>query len=377
MGEIQVEVERRRIGAIDAARGSAMLCVFLSHFVEVYFHRHGLATTTAYMVTMFASPAFISISGVMLAVLYRTRKERFQTTKSRFIRRGLFLLTAGRVLIYLAHIPFAGGFAEALRWGFMTDTIALCIILGPLVIEHWGMRMRLWTGVAIVLLSWVAVQFWVPEGIGATAWKEILVGPFGSATRFFADIFPVVPWFGLYLAATSAGEYLAELLAAGKRVQATKALLWLGTGGIVAAAVLVAVRLVLHRVGEGMPGAVGDAFLFPFQKLPPSPTYLLFYAGCAALLLFALMQFESARVVKAYSQVASVLGRTSLFMFILQYVVYFGVLALVDVGPASLWPLYFAASAAAMWGVGVVWDRLNLNRYLIVPEFRSAPAASR
>src|SRR5512135_424436 len=104
-----------RIRPIDAARGSAMLFVFLSHFVVAYLLRYHRSASLAWMFTSIASPAFISISGVMLGILFSTRREQFPTAKRRYVMRGIFLLTVGRVLIFLAHIPLCGGWREALR----------------------------------------------------------------------------------------------------------------------------------------------------------------------------------------------------------------------------------------------------------------------
>lgn len=109
-------------------------------------------------------------------------------------------------------------------------------------------------------------------------------------------------------------------------------------------------------------------FLTPFQKLPPSPVYFLFYGGCALVLLALLLKFRHVRPVGLYIAATEILGRTSLFVFIVQYFVYFSLFVWIDPGPANLWPVYFACSAALLWGTALLWDKGNLNKYLIVPK---------
>ncbi|MCC6397965.1 MAG: DUF1624 domain-containing protein, partial [Bacteroidetes bacterium] len=325
MGVPQSSSEHRRISAIDAARGSAMLFVFFSHFVEVFFRRHDVPVGLSYLITMIASPAFIVISGLMLGVLYQRRKDDFGETKSRFIRRGFFLITVGRLLIYLAHVPFAGGWEEALRWGFMTDTIGVCIILGPVLMPKLSSRSRLGAGILLIGLSWVALQTWTPAGTTGVALKELFIGPFAGKLRFFADVFPVLPWLGLYLAATSLGEFLGKLLKAQGEEGLGRMVCRFGLGCIGIAVGVVLLRHLLQRMDAGLWGAEALAFFSPFQKLPPSPVYFLFYGGCALIMLALLLKFRHVRPVGLYIAAAEVLGRTSLFVFIVQYFVYFSV----------------------------------------------------
>src|SRR5687767_2506611 len=68
-----------RLRGIDAARGAAMAFVCLSHFGLEYFRPFGGATAqvTMYRIGMVASPTFMLISGMMLGLLYGSRREEF------------------------------------------------------------------------------------------------------------------------------------------------------------------------------------------------------------------------------------------------------------------------------------------------------------
>lgn len=58
----------RRLGAVDAARGAAMLLVCLSHFADAYVELFGYGSTYERLdlVVMIASPPFMLLSGAML-----------------------------------------------------------------------------------------------------------------------------------------------------------------------------------------------------------------------------------------------------------------------------------------------------------------------
>jgi hypothetical protein len=349
---------------MDAARGTAMLFVFLSHFVEVYFKRHQIPLDLAYAIAMIASPAFISISGAIMGILYRTRGERFHQTRWRFIRRGLFLLTLGRVLILIAHIPLAGGWKEALRWGFMTDAIGLCILLGPIAMEALRGHQRALLGLAVYAFSWIVIMAWTPAGLVAGVVKEFLFGPFLLVSPFFTDVFPLLPWLGLYLIGTSVGELLGNFLVEGKHEKLMRTTLLTGLIALASSIALLGFRTLQEKV-LGVASIEVHLLLSPLQKLPPGPVYFLFYAGCTFLLLWALIRFQHILPVEKYSSIVEVLGRNSLFVFIIQYFVYFSLFAVVAFGPKFLWPIYFVLSAMAIWAVAYLWERGKVRWHLV------------
>src|SRR6185436_18701477 len=120
-----------RVQALDATRGIAMLFVCISHFSASYFGRlreSGIPTSALEHVALIASPTFVTLSGLLLGFLARTRPRDSVALRAKLVDRGLFMLTAGHLLIVVAHIPIAGGLGPALEWGFITDVIAIGLL---------------------------------------------------------------------------------------------------------------------------------------------------------------------------------------------------------------------------------------------------------
>jgi uncharacterized membrane protein len=348
-----------------------MLFVFFAHFVEAYFRPNNLATEATYVVTHFASPAFVSISGVMLGILFCTRRGSFESTKSSFIRRGIFLLTIGRLLIILAHYPLVANWQETLKWGFMTDAIGFCIILGPLMMERFDQRARVLMGTLIFGVSWLVIIYWTPAATSLEVLKETFFGTAYAMPRVYTDVFPVFPWFGFFLVATSVGEYLGKLIVNTGQDSLAGLTARIGLISIGAGGGLYGTRIILESAIGGSLGTNAHMMLSPLLKLPPSPVYFLVYGGCAFVMLSLLIRFQSNRATAQYSALAEVLGRNSLFVFILQYFVYFTIFPLAGFGFTTLWPLYFILSAVGIWGLALLWDRSKMNRFLTIPGFGS------
>src|SRR4051812_31427354 len=93
-----------RLQFVDAARGSAMMFVLLSHFGYTYFADQREATPLAMrLVGMMASPTFAAINGLLIGFLYRSQGVNFGRIRVKLADRGLFLLTVGHALIYWSH----------------------------------------------------------------------------------------------------------------------------------------------------------------------------------------------------------------------------------------------------------------------------------
>src|ERR1043165_2078322 len=95
----------RRISNLDAARGTAMLLVCLSHFAAVYVRKLSLAGSTHLPVLpwpialgMIASPTFVAVSGTILGLLFVVRKKSFDEQRLKLVDRSLFVLTVAHVL---------------------------------------------------------------------------------------------------------------------------------------------------------------------------------------------------------------------------------------------------------------------------------------
>lgn len=351
-----------RLLAVDAARGLAMLLVFLAHFVDAYLRPLGgeaeALRQKTHLVTRLASPAFMLISGLMLGLLYAQRRGAFGPVRSRLWRRGLFLLTAGHLLIVPTYLSWVEEAGHLVRILFMTDTIGVALLVGPLLVTRMGARARLALGMALVAGS-QALSLGMSSTLPvAQLTEEVLFGHLVQSVLF--SNFPLVPWFGVYLAGSAVGEWLGDLLKAGQVLQAARRLVKVGGALAVTGLALVAVYVWLRRSGgqhlpEGVASALG-ALTSPKQKFPPGPAYLLLYGGLALAGLGLLLRTEHFGRLGYLLRPASLLGRHSLTAYLLQFYVYYLGVHYARLPYSGLWPLLFIATVALQWALLWAWD---------------------
>lgn len=351
-----------RLRAVDAARGLAMLLVFLAHFVDAYLRPLGgeaeALRQKLHMVTRLASPSFMLISGLMLGLLYARRRGDFGGLRSRLQRRGLFLLTAGHLLIVPTYLSWVEEAGHLVRILFVTDTIGVALLVGPLLVTRLGPRARAALGVALFAGSW-ALSLGLHSTLPAAQFLEEVL--FGHAVQsvLFSN-FPLVPWFGVYLAGSAVGEWFGDRLRAGEVRRAARRFVVAGGALFVTGGVLLAVHVWLRRSGgahlpEGLASALG-ALTSPKQKFPPGPTYLLFYGGLALAGLGLLVRAEHAGRLGALLHPASLLGRHSLSAFLLQFYVYYLGVYYARLPYSGLWPLLFITTVAVQYVLLWAWD---------------------
>lgn len=382
---------RGRLLFVDAARGLAMLFVFLSHFAYVYFSS-GHTRQILAAIGMVASPTFVLISGFMLGFLYRTRREEFGSVRTRMIDRGIFLITIGHALILLAHTMLQVSW----RWEFITDALGLSMIGGALLIDYLGPRKRLALSVVLYIGAWLTVTYWHPVSDVELLLEDSLVGRSGGRGALLYS-FPLLPWFSLYFAASVLGERVGHLYLTGQADRGRRVLAHVGVTGAACALLAASASVVLmvtrpdvtgvtmrhhattaaeavemgYEIAEKLADPVAAPgllvrLLSPFQKLPPAPVYLALYAGIGALLLYACFHWERRRRCSELLEGAAAIGRASLFVFVLQYFAYFIILKLIGPGPAILWPAYFASSASLLALAAQGWARIDGNRLITV-----------
>lgn len=352
-----------RWSAVDAVRGMAMVFVCLSHFGLTYFPQH-LDPRARFMgaIGKMATPTFVIVSGLLLGYLAGAGGSHARALRRRFLDRGLFLLLVARGLIFLAHIPKAGGVLAALRWGFVTDVVALSMIAAPGSVMRLSRCARLALSAALFSVSWLLVG--VPMEPGwHTALKEILVG--APELHECAYVYPAIPWFCVYAAATVLGQRLREVRAEEEvrvgRVALRVALVAFGLAALGELVHLLAPRL----AGRGL-GASLAAFTALGQKLPPGPSYVAFFGGVALLTLAAFVELERSGQLSAARRLVELIGRNSLFAFVVQYFVYYTAMVLLHPRPSRLWPLWLLGSMGMVLLATVVWDRMRGNRFITV-----------
>jgi hypothetical protein len=350
------------VQAIDAARGISMLLVCISNFAWVHLRgvpSHTLEATVLERVSMVASPTFITLSGLLLGFLYRRRPDGMPALRAKLIDRGLFMLTAGHVVIAVAHAPMANGIQPALAWGFITDVIAVGLLVGPILVERVPPRRRLAMAGAAYTLAWVVAAGWHPE----TAWlgrvREYVFGPLGA--RLVPECFPLLPWLAVYVAATVLGQHLGSLYGAGRRLEATATVTRAALACALVAVAAKGIPLGLTRLGLVPPSELVWILGWPLQKQPPSPAYLGLYTALALLLLRGLLAIDEQPRRRSWLAVPAALGRASLVAFVIQYYVYFTLMKWWSPAVSASWPLLLVASAGIVVGLGLMWARLGSN----------------
>jgi hypothetical protein len=345
-----------------------MFFVFLAHFADIVVVSPSTRIYGEQLahIGMIASPLFIIVSGTVLGFLCASRGEHFRDVRYRMIDRSLLLLTIAHVLIAVANMPRLRHPSDAWRMVFITDTIAICAIAGCALIRVLPARYRIVFGAVSYILSWVVIICWHPADLQTRFIKDLIVGPFEKES--WAYVVPILPWFSVYIAASTIGERLAR---SGQRISAQDFALRLIRFGIVALVVgsllklCYLVILKLHLVSMSTEINVFHQLTGPFAKIPPSPEYLAVFGGAGLALLGVLIRNAVRPQFAGLMNWLALVGRNSLFVFIVQYYVYFVLLHAFRF-PVITWPLLFGSSVVGIVAIAWWWDRSDGNRFLTV-----------
>ena len=347
----------RRLPAIDAARGAAMVLVCLSHFALKYIAPAGGDAPGTWLpfVGHIASPMFFIISGSMVGYLFATRPDAFDRVRATLARRAMFFLTAGHLLILGAHARSLNDLAGSARMLFVTDTIALALLISPRLLRI-PPRLRFAGAVAVYAGSCALVYLWDPHSLAWRIVKDTFIGIDGDG--FWEYNVPVLPWLAVHAAGTVLGARLAEPLSPTGRMRIETLLALVGCGIAATGAIvrLFCLFLVDHAMAPGGRAAfVARQLASPWQRVPPSPVHLLLFSGLALLGISLVFAVERLGVFAPLLGWLSVLGKTSAFVFILQFYVFYVIVpALVPLSLAMA-PLVFFAAMLAIGEAAQIW----------------------
>lgn len=308
-----------RVRALDVARGIAMLLVCVAHFFDMY-ALQGIPPDTWYLsivslVCRVATPTFVLVSGIVLGYQVAARGELTAGLRTHLLDRALFVATVGHALIALAYTP-QWGYARAFGVGYVTDTIAFCVIGGLFIVPVTGVYARSVIGGALLVGSLIGWQFWTPAEPILLLVKSVLLGPIvGYDASYF---FPLLPWLGWYLVGSVVGSLLGREMALTESGLATR-LVMIAAGMIVTA--------LAAKWGISYFVISLDRVWFPwtclFQKYPPGPMYLLVMGGTALLLVGGIILRMKSPWMRLVDQIMEPVGKNSLPVFIAQFFVYF------------------------------------------------------
>jgi hypothetical protein len=317
----------KRSYAVDALRGLAMVLVILQH---AYLNRNPatmppFVDLAVWATTYMAAIAFMAISGAMFS--YALSVQSWRISYPRYCKRALFLLLAVHPAINLTDSWFrlAGvapsdwvrAAAQRLLPDFpITDTIAVCILVGPPLIL--GLRGLARAGLVTAMLVATVVARVTATSLSPPA-SLVVEALFGSLHLPEVFWFPLVPWLAIFLSGSFLGQQLAQLkdgrLTAPdlvRRLQVAGTLLAVGsvclTGGYV-------VAKALCRDVWSPAVFIG---LYPRQTTTLLPGYLAMQCWALAALLTRL---TIKKTLDRFVWLLMILGRTSLFTYVVQFLI--------------------------------------------------------
>lgn len=372
----------RRLDSLDVARGTAMLFVCLSHFSGNY-----LATSVneaassaltrsvwvAETVSMVASPTFVAVSALVVGYLYRAYPAGMPALRRKLIDRGLFLLLIGHIIQTPAYTQ-SGKLSVGVRVLFITDVIALAIIIGPALMMRTAAATRLLGGAALIAGSSLATAFWVPGTDVGHLVARYAFGVVDSTGGFVG--FPPVPWLGVYLLMTVVGERLGEHARAREFNESESVLTRIGAALMATGAVFAIARSVLRVVAPAfVAGHDGLSLWSVSHKFPPGPVYLAFFGGAGLMLISRAFAISRVSSFAYLTRPIATLGRASFFVFVLQGYLYYLVLPPLRLPYPHLWPGYYVVTILLLVGAASIWDHVDGNRYLSVGLWHAMPFA--
>jgi hypothetical protein len=362
-------MKKQRMNFIDSARGVAMLFVFIGHFGWIYSLKLGIKTGRPMISEHFgllASPAFIIISGLVVGFLSIARKN-FTETRIKIIDRGIFLLSTGHLIMILSHVALFPAVDELWRYGLITDTIGLCLIIVSIAVSRMTYRKIFITGISLFIMNWFVMMFWQPDNNYLVALKEIFCGVYKTKVIRFS--FPFLPWLGLFMVGSSVGIRIANYKKLGRPNEISVFLL---KSAFISLFCALAIKIIYKAIcylcefanNEMLYSLIAD----PYQRFPPSPVYFLFNAAQTYLIMYLIFHIEEKKLAKKLLDTTAMIGKTSLFVFVLQYYIYYIAFYITpNILPLKFfWPLYFFTSVILIIVLAKWWIARGYNRLLTV-----------
>ena len=348
-----------------------MLFVCLSHFSGTYLFQTGAEGIGASLavVGMIASPTFVAVSGLVAGFLAVTNPRMFPHLRRKLIDRGVFLLLVGHVILAVTDLPAGFGFAHAYRIGFITDAIAVAVMLGPWLVDRMSGKQRLLLALTTFGLTWCAILGWNPTGPTATLVKHYIVGiPDPDSHGLPFPVYPVIPWFCVYLAATIVGERVGTYYLRNDKTSANRFLAWVGSTALVSALLVRTIGFLVRRQAPAFAQIHSQLMLFlsGYQKFPPGPVYLSFFGGAGMLLVCGVLELERRGSMAFPVEQMRQIGQASLFVYVAQFYLFAVGLRELHLPYTPFWPLLFVVSLAVLARAAALWNAHDGNRFLTV-----------
>ena len=362
-----------------------MLLVCLSHLT--YLPHASFATLAGALerAAMIASPTFVLISGLATGVLAVVQAKSFDALERKLRDRAAFLLVVAHPVLAAASMLRGTSWHASLTNCYVTDAIAIALIVGPRLAARTSAATRLLIAAATYLAAVAVNLVWHPSGFGALLAKMYLVGSFNpERIAFSVTVFAIVPWTAVYIAGTALGSHAGGMLVRREPQRAARLLAASGALALGGAAAIKLGLLATKAAGVSLGVLAGSLYwlVSPYAKFPPGPFYLAVFGGAGLLMLGGVVALGQRAEVERLFVPLRTLGRASLVVFVAQAFLY-GALSRWAPERLVLWPAIYLATITILWGVADLWDRHVGNRWLgvraigaaLVPErFRPAIA---
>jgi uncharacterized membrane protein len=357
-----------RLEVLDSTRGIAMLFVCLSHFTWAASETLGPSRLFGSLMTisMVASPTFLLVSGITLGYVHRQTPGSYGHFKAKLRERGILLLTVAHWAMVPSFFYMAPRAHEALRVLPITDTIGVCLLIGPLLVERVTRRARGVIAAGLLALTWTVILTLPLHPTEATRIVEGALFGAGNNPWWFYS-FPVVPWFAVYLLGSVIGEKISFRLQAERRDFSWTFVKW--AGGFTIAALLLeigsAVVITFASERAALAGSLG-ILANPLLKYPPTVAYLLTYSAAGLVMAAITARLVEGNHLRWLTKRAGEIGRSSLPIFVVQsYLYYF--IELHVLPPRHVWPLYFLATLGIVYLTARLWLAAGGNELLRLP----------
>jgi uncharacterized membrane protein len=348
-----------------------MLFVCLAHFARYFTLVSGPSEVGVYLtlVGMVASPTFVTVSGMVAGFMFVARRNSFPHFRRKLVDRGVFLLLVGHAVLAVTGVLAGTSFSYAYSIEYITDAIAVAVIIGPWLVGALPQKSRILLAAGIFAIDWLAILFWHPSGEATTLAKHYFVGllnPEDAGVLF--PTFPVIPWFAVYLIGTAIGERVGAYYAQEKRRDGHFLLAKIGLASFVFSATVkfafILIKLSIPNFALAHPSFV--PILSSYQKYPPGLTYIFFYAGAGLLLVAGVLEAARRKMQRFLLNQLRQIGQASFFSYVLQFQLYHVLLPKLHLPYTRAWPLLFVFSLALLAIGAAAWNSVEGNRFLTV-----------
>ena len=310
-----------RISSIDILRGLVMIIMALDH-VRDFFHISAMtedptnpATTTPILfftrwITHYCAPVFVFLSGT--SAFLSGQKKSKKELSSFLLKRGLFLIVLEIVVINFLVVfdPLYRFIGLQVIWVIGVSMVLLSFLI------YLPLRVLFMIGMVLVVGHNMLDGFNYRNMEDIPLWyaflHQQLFTTYGEG-RFFAVLYPLIPWPGIMLLGYCMGSWYVKEFDAAKR---KRLLLGWGSIGVIAFFLL----RWMNVYGDLVPWTTQKdttttiISFFNVTKYPPSLLYCCMTLGPALLLLIWLEKVKG-----KWAEIVMVYGRVPMFYYILHF----------------------------------------------------------